>query len=225
MLSSSLQLQQFLVLFCEFRFFIRLGSNPNARHDPMTTIGTVNGLQNYPLPDKMDSQSTEATPASPAVLSLPLSAPPIPDAATPAITSRLDEPLVAAWNQAAIITHNPFSILSNDDLEGECPPLNSSTSARPPMEQSVLVVFCSGAAATKPTASPRCIQRRSNPESAPWKTVGTLSLADARRPCPRRLQQHRSSVSPPTLSIYGRPNHSASWTRPFLPSPPQLQHR
>lgn len=95
----------------------------------MTTIGTVNGLQNFTLPVKMDSQPTEATPDSPAVLSLLLSAPPIADAAPPAITSLLDELLVAAWNQASIVTHDPFFILGNDDPEGEFPPLNSSTSA------------------------------------------------------------------------------------------------
>ncbi|KAG0427624.1 hypothetical protein HPB47_025349 [Ixodes persulcatus] len=83
----------------------------------------------------MDLQPTEAPPASPAVLSLSLSAPPIAGAATPAITSLLDEPLVAAFNQPAIVTHNPFSILGNDDALGEFPPLNS-TSAPPPIERS-----------------------------------------------------------------------------------------
>uniref|UniRef100_A0A4D5RZN2 Uncharacterized protein n=1 Tax=Ixodes scapularis TaxID=6945 RepID=A0A4D5RZN2_IXOSC len=94
------------------------------------------------------------------------------------------------------------------------------------MKRSVLVAFFSSAPLRlslppHPGASnvTRTLTR------SPWRTDGILSLADVRRPRPRRLQQHRSAVSSPTLSFYGRPNHAASWTGSFLPLTLQLLHR
>lgn len=172
----------------------------------------------FALSGEMDSQPTEGTPAAPAVLSLPLSAPPTAGGGILAITLLLDAPLVAAWNQFAIVTQTPFSILGDDDPEGEFPPLNSRCQIRTVTngKKRALEIFRLGAAATKPTTSPRYIQRCSNPDtssledgwhrvSRPHKTV--LSAAAS--------YQHRSALSSPTLSFYDRPNHAASWTRRF----------
>lgn len=175
----------------------------------MTTLGTLNGPQDFFLLDEMNSQPIETTPAA------------------PAITSLLNEPLVSAWNQPEIFTHNPFSILGNDDPEGEFPPLNRvATSAPPPMERSVLAAFSVSAT---PRLCPPPLPGASNVAQTltrpPWTTAAIMSLADVGLPCPWHLQQRRSAVNSPTLSIYGQINHAASWMRPLLQSTPQLLRR
>ncbi|KAG0433627.1 hypothetical protein HPB47_019748, partial [Ixodes persulcatus] len=40
-------------VFSAFRHFLHLGFGPHARHDPMTTTGTVTGPQDFPLPDEI----------------------------------------------------------------------------------------------------------------------------------------------------------------------------
>ncbi|KAG0421837.1 hypothetical protein HPB47_002293 [Ixodes persulcatus] len=125
----------------------------------MTTIGTVNGLQNFTLPDKMDSQPTEATPDSPAPMQ------PLP----PSRRFLTSYSLPRGIKLRSLLTIHSSSSATMIPKASFRP----STAAHQHIS--------TAADGTKP--SPRCIQRRSNPESAPWKTVGTLSLANARRPC------------------------------------------
>ncbi|KAG0429093.1 hypothetical protein HPB47_023967, partial [Ixodes persulcatus] len=164
----------------------------------MTTTGTVNGPQLLSLPDKMDSQFTEATSAAPAILSLPLSAPPIAGVATTAVTSLLDAPPVA--------TSAP-------------PPMERSV---------IVAFFVSAPPRLSPRHHPGASNGARTLSLPLWRTVGILSFADsvdaAFLAIDSAMAAHVGLWSPtPTAAPIRTPEKSSFPFMCYPPSPSRLK--
>ncbi|KAM7281593.1 uncharacterized protein ISCGN_006013, partial [Ixodes scapularis] len=99
------------------------------------------------------------------------------------------------------IWKNPFSILGDDDPESKLSPLNNSCHIRTAANETKRArgIFFFGAAATKLTTSPRCIQRDSNPDSFP--------LEDGWHPVSRR-RKAAPPAAPPAASFCSEFSHT-----------------